>query len=217
MLAAMALLGLAGSAATAAPVVLSDVPAYDWHHGCGPTAAVSVIGYDDRGNDGLWYGLYTTWSEDETIVWEPFQAMGQPWGVAYGTYVHPGVIPALGGSRALRPWCRICRLAAQTPHGVMQAKQFSGLPALCRQPFFHGGAQVQETPGRGWSGGRTLGGFALPAFYSYRLPSPSGFLRASGLIGCTWNCPASQAVNADEHRDPVGSEPNLYLTADSFS
>ena len=27
--------------------VLQDVPAYDWYHGCGPTAAASVIGYYD--------------------------------------------------------------------------------------------------------------------------------------------------------------------------
>lgn len=35
--------------------------------------AIPVIGYDDRGADGLWYGMHTTWSEDETVVWEPFR------------------------------------------------------------------------------------------------------------------------------------------------
>jgi len=33
--------------ATKAQVVLSDVPAYIWHHGCGPTAVGMVIGYWD--------------------------------------------------------------------------------------------------------------------------------------------------------------------------
>jgi hypothetical protein len=33
-------------------VVISGVPAYLWHHGCGPTAAGMVIGYWD------WYGFY---------------------------------------------------------------------------------------------------------------------------------------------------------------
>ncbi|MBN1507897.1 MAG: hypothetical protein JW955_13685 [Sedimentisphaerales bacterium] len=231
--AAIVLLTLVGSVASATPVVLSDVPAYDWYHGCGPTAAASVVGYwdvhgydnlftasgwndvrltanvqdqisspehnarydptpddtsqpeswtsiadwfgtskdplgyggsyqsladdafigygnyrgytidsyyeswgaftwsdlvgeidtghpmmflvdtngdnvtdhfvpvlgyDDRGVDGLWYGLYTTWSEDETVVWEQFRGRGEPWGVAYGTYVHPAAIPAPGAA-----------------------------------------------------------------------------------------------------------------------
>jgi hypothetical protein len=38
----------------ASPVSLSNVPAYDWYHGCGPTAAASIIGYYDlRGYDNL--------------------------------------------------------------------------------------------------------------------------------------------------------------------
>ena len=39
----LSLSGLAG----AAPALLSDVPAYNWYHGCGPTAAASVLGYWD--------------------------------------------------------------------------------------------------------------------------------------------------------------------------
>ncbi len=31
----------------ATPITLLDVPAYDWYHGCAPTAAASVIGYWD--------------------------------------------------------------------------------------------------------------------------------------------------------------------------
>jgi hypothetical protein len=29
------------------PILLSDVPAYNWYHGCGPTAAAMIIGYWD--------------------------------------------------------------------------------------------------------------------------------------------------------------------------
>jgi len=37
-----------------AAVVIADVPAYEWHHGCGPTAAGMVIGYwDGQGFDAL--------------------------------------------------------------------------------------------------------------------------------------------------------------------
>ena len=28
-------------------MLLSDVPSYSWYHGCGPTAAASVLGYWD--------------------------------------------------------------------------------------------------------------------------------------------------------------------------
>lgn len=36
------------------PVTLSDVPAYLWQHGCGPTAVGMVVGYwDERGFDAL--------------------------------------------------------------------------------------------------------------------------------------------------------------------
>jgi len=38
---------LCAAPAFAAPVVLADVPAYDWYHGCGPTAAGSIMGYWD--------------------------------------------------------------------------------------------------------------------------------------------------------------------------
>jgi len=57
---------------------------------------VPVFGYDDRGNDGLWYGIYDTWSEEETIRWEMFRGMSGSWdwGVAYATYVHPVPVPA---------------------------------------------------------------------------------------------------------------------------
>nr|WP_321400535.1 C39 family peptidase [uncultured Desulfobacter sp.] len=40
--------------ANATSVVLSDIPAYYWYHGCGPTAAASIFGYYDlSGYDSL--------------------------------------------------------------------------------------------------------------------------------------------------------------------
>jgi len=40
--------------ANATSVVLSDMPAYNWYHGCGPTAAASIFGYYDlNGYDSL--------------------------------------------------------------------------------------------------------------------------------------------------------------------
>ena len=40
--------------AGATRVTLTDVPAYDWYHGCGPTAAAAVLGYYDlNGYDNL--------------------------------------------------------------------------------------------------------------------------------------------------------------------
>jgi len=43
---------------------------------------VPVMGYDDRGADGLWYGAYNTWHEEETIDWYQFQGMSDnyTWG-----------------------------------------------------------------------------------------------------------------------------------------
>ncbi len=41
------LLLLFASPALAAPVFIEDIPAYNWYHGCGPTAAASVLGYWD--------------------------------------------------------------------------------------------------------------------------------------------------------------------------
>ncbi len=57
---------------------------------------VPVFGYEDRGSDGLWYALYTTWSESETTTWQQFRPMSSSynWGVGYGTFVHPIPEPA---------------------------------------------------------------------------------------------------------------------------
>lgn len=47
---------------------------------------VPVLGYDP---DNLCYGLYTTWSEDENLVWKPFLGVGNSWGVGYATFIQP--------------------------------------------------------------------------------------------------------------------------------
>jgi hypothetical protein len=44
---ALALWGYGPIPTSAAPVTLSEVPAYNWYHGCGPTSAGSIIGYWD--------------------------------------------------------------------------------------------------------------------------------------------------------------------------
>ena len=52
---------------------------------------VPVMGYDNRGAEGLWYALYTTWSENEDIVWHEFRGMSNvwTWGIGYATIVNP--------------------------------------------------------------------------------------------------------------------------------
>jgi hypothetical protein len=63
---------------------------------------VSVFGYDDRGAEGQYYGCYTTWSEDDALVWYQFRYLSSDyaWGVGYGTYVQivpePSVLVLLG-------------------------------------------------------------------------------------------------------------------------
>jgi hypothetical protein len=51
---------------------------------------MAVLGYEDRGAEGLWYGSYTTWREDETVEWFPFRPMtaGDAFGVYGVTFVH---------------------------------------------------------------------------------------------------------------------------------
>jgi hypothetical protein len=47
--------------ASTSAVLIPGVPAYDWHHGCGPTAAGMVLGYyDGRGYDALVPGSAST-------------------------------------------------------------------------------------------------------------------------------------------------------------
>jgi hypothetical protein len=58
---------------------------------------VPVLGYDDRGDTGLWYGYYntSTLSENETVLWKQFRPMSSSytWGVGYGIYCEPEPIP----------------------------------------------------------------------------------------------------------------------------
>ncbi len=52
---------------------------------------VPVLGYDERGGSDRYYGCYTTWSEDETVAWVPFQELGYLHfgGVGFGWFVQP--------------------------------------------------------------------------------------------------------------------------------
>ena len=52
---------------------------------------VPVFGYDDRGADGRWYAFYDTWSEGETVRWEPWRGLSVSgtWGIASYTTVTP--------------------------------------------------------------------------------------------------------------------------------
>jgi hypothetical protein len=40
-------LGFSSAPVRANPFILSEVPSYNWYHGCGPTAAADIIGYWD--------------------------------------------------------------------------------------------------------------------------------------------------------------------------
>lgn len=64
---------------------------------------VPVLGYDDRGSAGKYYACYTTWSEDETVAWYKFQGMGQPFGVAYGTYLTITSAPGARSASMMEP------------------------------------------------------------------------------------------------------------------
>jgi hypothetical protein len=66
------------------PMQFATYTEYGWH-------CIPVFGYDDRGSEGLWYALYTTWSEDETAVWKPFLGYGEYryWEAHYGIFIHP--------------------------------------------------------------------------------------------------------------------------------
>jgi len=69
---------------------------------------VPILGYDDRGEEGLWYGAYTTWSEEEAVEWFAFapMAVGRSWGVAFVTFIHPldsvALVAEAGGEVAVQ-------------------------------------------------------------------------------------------------------------------
>jgi hypothetical protein len=69
------------------PVLLTvDSDGNGWLDHCIP-----AIGFEDRGEEGLWYAAYTTWSESETPIWEPFRPheAGRTWTVATMTTFVP--------------------------------------------------------------------------------------------------------------------------------
>ena len=51
---------------------------------------MAVLGYEDRGAEGHWYGSYTTWDEEERVAWFPFRPMetGDAYGIYSVTFVH---------------------------------------------------------------------------------------------------------------------------------
>lgn len=63
----------------------------DWNGDGATDHFVPVFGYDDRGDEGLYYGFYTNWSENETPQWEEFASMqyGEGWGVGMATILLP--------------------------------------------------------------------------------------------------------------------------------
>ncbi len=54
--------------------------------------SVPVIGYDDRGAAGLWYGAYTTWKEEEEVEWFEFRELSDQyaWGIGQVFSIIPG-------------------------------------------------------------------------------------------------------------------------------
>ncbi|MBZ5583973.1 MAG: C39 family peptidase [Acidobacteriia bacterium] len=63
-----------------------------------PDHSVAVVGFDVRDDGSRWYGMYTTWSESETVVWEPYHELsrGSAWGVYDAFVVDPVPEPAAG-------------------------------------------------------------------------------------------------------------------------
>jgi hypothetical protein len=77
--------------AFAVPVTINDVPAYNWYHGCGPTAAASILGYYDlNGYDNLfdvtgWDDLKLTANVQEHISSTAHNAFYDPYPDLSGT------------------------------------------------------------------------------------------------------------------------------------
>lgn len=59
---------------------------------------ITGIGYEDRGDDGLWYASYNAWHESETIDWYQFRPRNSDYrfGLYNMAYVHP-LDAAFGG------------------------------------------------------------------------------------------------------------------------
>lgn len=52
---------------------------------------VPVVGYEETESGARYYGMYTTWTEHEHVIWKEFRlrAAGSPWGVSYATFITP--------------------------------------------------------------------------------------------------------------------------------
>jgi hypothetical protein len=71
-----------------APVLVSADSNADWN--C--DHAIVALAYDDRGTDGLWYGFYTGWQEQEAIQWARFAWSvfnTEAWGISFATFIAP--------------------------------------------------------------------------------------------------------------------------------
>jgi hypothetical protein len=85
---------------------------------------VPVLGYDDRGDGGRWFGAYTTWTEDETVEWFQFrpEAAGSDWGVDSVVFIQP--LPDAPSATVLA-----------TAHGGFSAEDAPGLPAAASEAW----------------------------------------------------------------------------------
>ena len=65
--------------------------------------SITGIGYEDRGENGLWYACFNTWHEDETVNWYQWREVSDQW--AWGVYnailVTPGLADAVPAPGAL--------------------------------------------------------------------------------------------------------------------
>jgi len=61
------LLILSPSAVLSAPMVLDNIPAYNWYHGCGPTAAASILGYYDLNGYGNLFSV-SGWEDVRSTI-----------------------------------------------------------------------------------------------------------------------------------------------------
>lgn len=74
------------------------------------THCIPAIGFEDRGEEGLWYAAYTTWSESETPIWEEFRPWGNgdAWSVVSMTTFAPRQDPVLlADADAIAPMAQI--------------------------------------------------------------------------------------------------------------
>ncbi len=63
----------------------------DWDGSGSSNHFVPVFAYDDRGAEGLFYGYYDNWNEEEGLLWADFTNLAHDveWGVSLGTTFVP--------------------------------------------------------------------------------------------------------------------------------